>query len=252
MFQNKFFSFLFIVLATVSSPSFAVEDVCGPMPEDVCKEPVVQEVLLETYLERNPEAKENLEKNKNTTAAKNSNGGDDILGELCGLVGDIAKKCAQKCWSKLCFNMKSFSECVKNCVKGDPLGCGNGRLDAGEDCKTCPRDAGCSEGQECNQIPGRFPAKHECSRCGDGVCSDSENIFLNAPDKACPADCNGSDGCNSKDGSCGFGADCRCPACKDKWFACRSHQECKMVGRKYDCVDKNSTENGGGSQGLGF
>lgn len=208
---------VFVLFHSVAaSPVFAELGELEDPPGDICDEPQMLELLASqpgTQAQDSPYEVCVQAKGKNPLA-------------ICG----------ERCLKKLSFDMKSFQLCVDNCLNGRPLGCGNGNLEKGEDCKTCKREVQCKASETCDAGPG-YPVVHTCNTCGDGICSPSENMFMGS--NPCPIDCNGKDGCNAKNTQCGFQADCRCPGCQDKgWIACRSDEVCAPVGRKYECVAK--------------
>jgi len=153
--------------------------------------------------------------------------------------GGLAQECALKCLKE---KHIGYFPCMGNCVNGKPLTCGNGRVESNENCGNCGTDAGCASGADClktgewnRKIPGG--EVYECSTCGDGIASRGENPLM-FPDQACLVDYNGVDGCGSKNGKCGFTADCRCTDCliKRPWMGCRSNETCENTGRKFECV----------------
>ncbi|MCX6825326.1 MAG: PKD domain-containing protein [candidate division SR1 bacterium] len=96
--------------------------------------------------------------------------------------------------------------------------CGNGVIDAGENCKNCPIDVGsCSAsvcgdekidlGENCNNCPSDAPT---CGTCGNGIKDPNEDC------KICPQDygqCNIANGNSCGDGIIDAGENCKnCPS----------------------------------------
>jgi cysteine-rich repeat protein len=110
------------------------------------------------------------------------------------------------------YDVLEDENCNEQCH--DDTLCGNGRKDAGENCITCPDDAGCANGLLCcpNGSCGEECEQNPCNN--DGICDANENCTC--------ADCNGEqDGCiqgavcinevcseNCGDGKVDFGENC--------------------------------------------
>ena len=150
------------------------------------------------------------------------------FGEICTVCGDGIKNGNEECdysvdGTAIACPASSCQEkftltnngCVENvcqctydvsCVPGncgatqeycDSL-CGNGQVDPGETCLTCPEDSGCDDGTVC---------------CGDGSCGTSG-------DPACPpAPCN-------NNGICERGESCNCPDCDGYQDSCANGLVC--------------------------
>ncbi len=89
-----------------------------------------------------------------------------------------------------CANKRTLRSCSTQCesteictTSGCQAGCGNGVIDSGETCRTCPADVSCGAGQECDRLNGQdvclyFCGDAQCPRgyiCGDdNICSCGE------------------------------------------------------------------------------
>lgn len=116
--------------------------------------------------------------------------------------------------------------------------CGNGTIDAGEDCATCPFDAGCPRGRFCDRGECKTWEDMIGDNCGDGVfnplleecdCGDSDIWLTNIPLRESLRiifNCNmpnGEVGANcTEDCYCGIGRTCSggviLPSCGDNYF----------------------------------
>jgi hypothetical protein len=96
--------------------------------------------------------------------------------------------------------------CHVECKDGMcPDTCGDGNIDPGENCLTCPEDAGCEFGQVC---------------CADGSCQ-SEYMILEEGAVCEPAPCN-------NDGICDRGETCHCADCLGEQDGCADDLVCGM------------------------
>jgi hypothetical protein len=138
-----------------------------------------------------------------------------------------------------------------------PPTCGNGKCEAGENCKDCATDCGpcfpvCGDGQceASSYDPNLSETCKNCSKdcgtcgpvCGDGICADSQGETCTNCNMDC-GECPPNDGCTiTPNPGCGG---CACEAC-----VCQQDPFCCQAGWDAPCVDMCQTKLCGGCGGT--
>src|SRR3989338_678420 len=92
-----------------------------------------------------------------TTSARNPNSFD--VAPLRGRAATYSERCSgsraldYSCTSRTQLTLcQTQCESMEDCISGRCVSrCGNGQVDAGEDCNTCPQDVQCATGQVCQE-----------------------------------------------------------------------------------------------------
>ncbi len=157
--------------------------------------------------------------------------GDGVItgSEVCDTNGNVGCTSGQTCNS-------TCSACTAGL-------CGNGQVNGGETCISCPADVQCTTGTQCC---GDGTCRTSCSgvTCGNGQIDTGENCLTCPSDAGCsPGLCCNAGTCSTQcggvtcdnDGTCDPGENCSCNDCGGEQDGCQTGFVCDAVTAT--CVD---------------
>lgn len=125
--------------------------------------------------------------------------------------------------------------------------CGDGNNNNGENCETCPTDAGCGDGEYCDAGSCK-----KVEKCGNGACDSGETCEKDSCCNGNSADFNSDDSnCGSCGKQCGVDKICSDGKCIKK---CDKDEDCGngMRCNYGKCVGQQEGNNGFGAGATGF